>query len=74
MSLPKVPGWRSESVKDLAALVRSYERACIEMQRAENDETAWRAERLQKAGNRIWLARYRMFEAVKSLRAGGGEG
>jgi predicted trehalose synthase len=52
-------------MKDLAALVRSYERAYVEMLRAKNDETERRAERLQKAGNRIWLARYRMFEAAK---------
>jgi predicted trehalose synthase len=52
-------------MKDLAALVRSYERAYVEMQRAEDDETERRAERLQRAGNRIWLARYKMFEAAK---------
>jgi hypothetical protein len=58
-------GGRRGEMKDLAALVRSYERAYVEMQRAEDDETERRAERLQRAGNRIWLARYKMFEAAK---------
>jgi hypothetical protein len=56
-------------IPDLQALVErvaSYERAWIEMRRAENAGTQ---PRMQKAGNRLAVARYRMFEAARKLRS-----
>lgn len=57
-----------EAAIKLLKTVVSYERACTELRRADN---AYTQPRMQRAGNRHFIAQARMFSAAKDLNSVG---